>query len=306
MARRRSYYDFYHYEPTTPIEVEGGIKARSRRGKFVKNWWATRWIEALAQLMDAGRLQRGRGYARRGQVVSLEEGTGGIKAREQGTRRTPYKVTIQVEPLSDEAWKRVIDELAGQALFAASLLAGEMPEDIEEAFSAAGVSLFPSRRSDLTTDCSCPDWANPCKHIAAVHYILGERFDEDPFMIFRLRGRTQDQILAGLRRRRSGELDLEEEEAEEVSEQVRPLEESMDAFWMLGASLEDFSVTIQAPSIAMPLLKRLGDPGFLGEISRQELLTPAYEAISKAALATAFGEEDGNPGTAYTKASSSS
>ena len=89
--------------------------------------------------------------------------------------------------------------MAGQALFAAQLLAGEMPQDIEEAFAAAGVSLFPDRRGDLDTDCSCPDWANPCKHVAATHYILGEQFDEDPFLLFRLRGRTQEQILAALR-----------------------------------------------------------------------------------------------------------
>ena len=290
MARRRSYYEFYHYEPARPIEVEGGIKARSRRGKFVKSWWASRWIEALVQFMDAGRLQRGRGYARRGQVVSLEEQPGRVEARVQGTRRTPYEVTLQVTPLSEKDWEQVIDQLATQALFTARLIAGEMPEDIETAFSAVGVSLFPSRGSDLETNCSCPDWANPCKHIAAVHYILGERFDEDPFMIFRLRGRTQEQILAALRQRRSGELMLEEE-TEVVEEEVSPLDESLQTFWVLGEPLEDFSVTIQPPSISMPLLKRLDEPAFLAGASLKQLLAPTYEAISKAALAAGFEAE---------------
>ena len=86
-----------------------------------------------------------------------------------------------------------LDALAEQAIFTAQLLAGEMPQDIEEAFEEAGASLFPKKRGDLETECSCPDYANPCKHIAATHYILGERFDEDPFLIFRLRGRTQEE-----------------------------------------------------------------------------------------------------------------
>ena len=103
--------------------------------------------------------------------------------------------------------------MGSKAVFAAKLLSGEMPQDIEQAFEAAGVSLFPSQRNDLKTDCSCPDYANPCKHIAATHYILGERFDEDPFLIFRLRGRTQEQVMQELRKRRSGVDELVDEEA---------------------------------------------------------------------------------------------
>ena len=115
------------------------------------------------------------------------------------------------------------------------------------------------------TDCNCPDWVNPCKHIAAVHYILGERFDEDPFMIFRLRGRTQEQILEALRQRRSGQLDLDEEAFDEDPEVVIPLEETLDHFWDLAESLEGISVSIKPPAITMPLLKRLGEAQFVRE-----------------------------------------
>ena len=101
--------------------------------------------------------------------------------------------------------------MAEQAIFTAQLLAGEMPQDIEQAFEAAKVSLFPSRHDDLKTECSRPDYANPCKHVAATHYILGERFDEDPFLIFRLRGRTQEQVMAALRKRRSEEAENAED-----------------------------------------------------------------------------------------------
>src|SRR5215208_307781 len=182
---------FYEWYPESrPIATDQGLKVRSKRGEFARNWWAARWIGALERLMDSNRLSRGRRYARGGQVLSVEEQTGAVVAMVQGSRSRPYRVHIQLEPLSEEQWERVTEALAERALFSAQLLAGEMPQDIEEAFRVAGVSLFPDRRGELRTSCSCPDWAEVCKHVAAVHYILGDRFDEDPFLLFRLRGRT--------------------------------------------------------------------------------------------------------------------
>jgi uncharacterized Zn finger protein len=99
-------------------------------------------------------------------------------------------------------------------------------EPFGKLLSTAGVSLFPAQRIDLTTSCSCPDWANPCKHIAATHYFLGERFDEVPFLLFCLRGRTQEQILQGLRDRRARQ-DIAENEETEEPEVVIPLEETL-------------------------------------------------------------------------------
>jgi uncharacterized Zn finger protein len=294
MARRRySYYDGYYFEPSRPLEVEGGIKARSKRGDFVKNWWATRWIQAMEQLVEVKRLRRGRNYARRGQVLSIEETKGGVKARVQGSRRTPYKVKIQVEPLSDAQWEKVIDALTDQALFTAQLLAGEMPQDIEEAFAAAGVSLFPHKSGDLITDCSCPDWANPCKHVAATHYILGEQFDEDPFLLFRLRGRSQEQILEAMRQRRADQEAIEDEsEEEELVEEVIPLEEMIPDFWEMGEPLGAFPLTIKPPPVTLPILKRLGEPAFIVGASLQSQLGPVYQAVTGAAIATAFGDDE--------------
>ncbi len=295
MSRRSSYSRFYYtdFEPTRPIETQDGIKARSQHGAFAKNWWATRWIDALERLMDSGRLSRGRRYARKGQVLSVEETKQGIAARVQGSQRKPYQISIQIAPLSDDQWEKVIDALAEQAIFSAQLLAGEMPGDIEDAFQSAGVSLFPSARGDLKTNCSCPDWANPCKHVAATHYILGERFDEDPFLLFRMRGRTQEQIMQALRLRRAGQEPVEAE-AEEEPETIAPLEESLDTFWEMGKSLEGFSVTVRLPAIEIPLLKRLGDPSFVPPPGLQTLLLPAYRAIGQAAQETAYAETQEN------------
>jgi uncharacterized Zn finger protein len=288
--RRYSYYSEY-FKPTHPITTDEGIKARSQHGKIGQSWWAERWIAALERLVDAGRLRRGRNYARSGQVLSIEEVAHGVKARVQGSRSTPYKISIQLKPLTDAQWEKVIDQMAAQAIFAAQLLAGEMPQEIEQAFAAAGVSLFPSTSGDLTTDCSCPDWANPCKHVAATHYILGEQFDEDPFLIFRLRGRSQEQILTALRARRASDVDDAEEEAtEEAPEVVVPLEETIGRFWQPGERLDAFTTAVKKPAVLLPLLRRLGAPTFLPDDDLVRLLTPAYGKMTQAALAAAFTE----------------
>jgi len=287
MARRKDYYDdYFYFKPTKAIETKDGIKAQSKRGAFAKNWWAQRWIVALERLVDSGRLSRGRSYARKGQVLSIDETQNGIAARVQGSRPTPYKISIKINHLTDAEWDKVIDALAEQAIFTAQLLAGEMPQEIEKAFDRAKVSLFPSRRGDLETDCSCPDYSNPCKHIAATRYILGERFDEDPFLIFRLRGRTQEQVMQELRKRRA-EKELFEEEVEDAEVSI-PLEKQIENFWDVRAPLEGFAVSIRPPAIEMPLLKRLGEPNFVPEPGLQSILSDAYQAISRKAIQTAF------------------
>ncbi len=287
-----SRYNYYRYfTPTKPISTDEGIKAKSKRGAFAKNWWATRWIKALEQLVDAGRLRRGRTYARKGQVLSIEETKSGIEAKVQGSRRRAYSVTIDIDTLSNDQWEQVIDVLAEQAIFTAQLLAGEMPQEIEEAFQSAGVSLFPEKRAELMTDCSCPDYANPCKHVAAVHYILGEQFDEDPFLLFRLRGRTQEQILQALRTRRAETAGFEDDEDEE--EEVIPLQETVANFWGTDQALTHLKTNIKPPVTALPVLKRLGQPTFLDD-DMLKTLGPAYQSITEAAIAMAYGDETKN------------
>ncbi len=275
-----SYYYEKYWTPTTPRHTDKGVKAFSRRGSFGKHWWSKKWISALERLMDSARLRRGRRYARSGQVISIEEtGEGRIKAEVQGSRAKPYKVSIKLRQLSDEEWDRVLDIMAENAFFTAQLLAGEMPPEIEEAFASAGVELFPGSRSDLETSCTCPDWANPCKHVAAVYYILAERFDEDPFMLFRLRGRSQEQIMEAIRLRQ-GELSEEEEEQEE---EVPPLEEAVAGFWSFRASPDEFRIDPGPPEVRHHVLKRLGKPAFL-DAEGWRTLSEMYDAVSREAI----------------------
>ncbi len=272
---------YYDFKPTRPIETDEGIKAKSKRGNFVKNWWASRWLRAMEGVMDKGRLQRGRSYARKGQVLSLEETKGEVVAKVQGSRRTPYKISIRLTPLSESAWEKVIIALGERPDFVAQLLAGEMPQEIEEAFVVARLDLFPSRR-ELKQSCNCPDSAAVCKHLAAVHYILAERFDEDPFLLFRLRGISQDELLASLG---TGEMVADVDTAPEYAP-APPLAESLENFWMAGQALTTLAIHITPPEASYPVLDRLGEPDFLPEARRW--LTKAYDGVTEAAVQTAF------------------
>lgn len=181
------------------IRVEGGLKARSARGAIGESWWSRRFLDRLETFAMGGRLARGRAYARAGQVLALEVAPGVVTATVQGSRPRPYAVRIALRPFRDAVWRTVEEALAQQAIYSARLLAGEMPHDIEDAFAAAGVSLFPAAEGDLTMRCSCPDWGVPCKHLAATFYLLAEAFDMDPFQILKWRGRDRDALLARLR-----------------------------------------------------------------------------------------------------------
>src|SRR3990172_5032151 len=211
------------YAPSKPIKAEGGIKAKSKRGSIGDTWWSKRWVKVLESFGWSNRLERGRRYARSGQVIDFKLASGMVTARVQGSMSKLYSVKIEMKPLADEAWNKVLEEMSRKAIFSAKLLAGEMPQNIEEAFDATGMSLFPESSKDIKTDCSCPDSANPCKHIAAVYYILAEEFDRDPFMLFKLRGSTKDDITASLRKMRAeGAQSLPEPDvipASETSEQ---------------------------------------------------------------------------------------
>jgi uncharacterized Zn finger protein len=178
--------------------VEGGLKARSTRGAIAQTWWSGRFIAVLESIIVGGRLQRGRNYARRGQVLSMDVTAGLASALVQGSRVQPYRVRIGLDAFGQPEWAAAERALAGSAWYSAKLLAGEMPEDIEDVFAELGLALFPASAAELSMYCSCPDWQVPCKHIAAVFYLLAEAFDDDPFRILAWRGREREELLAGL------------------------------------------------------------------------------------------------------------
>ncbi|MEM7648730.1 MAG: SWIM zinc finger family protein [Cyanobacteria bacterium P01_A01_bin.70] len=170
-------------------------------------WWVQRWVDLLNNYRFKKRLERGRRYAREGNILNLDYKGAKVIALVQGTAEEPYKLSIWLDAFTDEDWNYVVDSLAEHALFSAQLLAGEMPDDIEAVFTANGLSLFPFQLSEVHSKCDCPDPKNPCKHIAAVYYQLGDFFREDPFILFQLRGRDRTQILDSLRQKRQQSVD---------------------------------------------------------------------------------------------------
>jgi uncharacterized Zn finger protein len=191
------------FPPSKPRAVEGGLKARSKRGAIAQTWWSERFIAVLEDIGMGTRLQRGRSYARKGQVISLDVDAGSVTAQVQGSRARPYRVRIGLQAFGKAQWANLERELAGNAWYLAKLLTGEMPDDIEDVFEGIGLSLFPASAGELSLDCSCPDWEVPCKHLAATFYLLAESFDDDPFRILAWRGRQREDLLDNLHTARS-------------------------------------------------------------------------------------------------------
>jgi uncharacterized Zn finger protein len=285
--------EYPRYKRSIPREAKGGIKAQSKRGTFGESWWAKRWIFVLESFNIGARLGRGRSYARRGQVLSIEIDNGKVAAKVQGSRPKPYDVKLEVKTLSTADWKKLAKVLSGEAIFSAKLLACEMPQDIERVFEKGGLSLFPEKLKDLKTECSCPDWSNPCKHIAAVYYLLGEEFDRDPFLIFKLRGINREDLVASLSstdkktgsRKTTAKLPSLHEDAE-------PLPSDVSRFWNGDTLPDDFFGEVSIPSAPAALPKRLGSfPFWRGEERFLDAVERTYRNASPVGLKVFIGEQ---------------
>lgn len=262
----------HFYPPSRPRQVEGGLKARSTRGAIAQTWWGERFIAVLEESGLGGRLQRGRTYARKGQVLSLEVEPGVVSAVVQGSRVRPYRVRINATAFGKAEWAAVESELAGNAWYLARLLAGEMPDDIEEVFARLGLALFPAGTRELSMDCTCPDWGVPCKHLAAAFYLLAESFDADPFRILAWRGRTREDLLANLTAACGAG-----EAARAADSADVPLEDLLGTFFALQGELPR-----PGPPAAAGLLSQV--PGVVVTVRGRplpELLAPAYRALAE-------------------------
>ncbi|MEC4817221.1 MAG: SWIM zinc finger family protein [Scytonema sp. PMC 1069.18] len=275
-----------------------------------REWWSQRWLDLLDSYRFKKRLERGRNYARQGNILSIEFKGAKVLAKVQGSEPEPYTVSLSLDPFSDEQWGYVIETMSQKAIFSAKLLAGEMPQNMEDVFTTNGLSLFPFTLSDIHSKCSCPDKANPCKHIAAVYYQLGDRFSEDPFVLFQLRGRTKEQILSNLRQLRNADhietsknLSLDttslQKETSEVQELIaeKRFTVKIGSFWQYNEPLEP-SLVVIAPSSSENILNTLGSIPLAREEENVSNLTAAdvvmkyldavYKEVSQKAILAAM------------------
>jgi uncharacterized Zn finger protein len=269
-------------------------------------WWVQRWNDLLNSYRFKKRLERARNYAREGNVLSIEFKGPQVLARVQGTAPEPYQVSLSIDPFTEEDWNYVVETMAEQAIYSAHLLAGEMPHNIEQVFTANGLSLFPFTLSDIHSRCSCPDPQNPCKHIGAVYYQLGDRFSEDPFVLFQLRGRTKEQILDDLRRLRSTEAgeqksrEAEEQESSEAIQQPKsptqnpqtPL--NIDQFWQYYEPLDSSLVVIAPPVDSHTVLDVLGTIPLASADAQamMQYLNTVYKIVSQQAVMSALNRDE--------------
>ena len=272
-----------------------------------KTWWGAEFLNALEGCMDSGRLARGRSYAtpHRRQEFLIRQGrieatiVGNVNPY-FGVYDTPYyDVRIEFEKIAAARWKAILKRLGSNADWVTHLILGEVPPTIERALDGSKVKLLPRTGTEIRSSCSCPDWANPCKHVAGVYYHVASLLDRDPLLLFEFRGMDRAQLLQAVSQSEfgaalrgdacSGDPDL----AAAVREPRFPVvEEStsdapavdLRAFWRGRSVPRDVTAEGQALPVSALLLRREGDyPEFWHrETSFLEAMADLYERVAKA------------------------
>jgi len=270
--------------------------------QFSRTWWGQRFIAALEQFTDPARLGRGRSYASGGRILDHKLANGTVTARVRGSinpyfgvyKEPIYRTTITIRPISSADWTKAIGKIASRADLVTKLLMNEMPDTIEDAFSGLGLHLLPHSESDFETDCSCPDWANPCKHIAGVYYLLASELDRDPFLMFELRGLSRDALHAELVRSPLGQILSSALKSEDVpavepveSYYTRPAREpdavvaSHKEFWTGAKRLPAPPSAPSQPAVPALLIKKQGDypPFWHKDVSFISVMEELYDRV---------------------------
>lgn len=282
-----------------PKRVRGGVKLRSKEGVSTA-WIAQRWVRLLEEGCEGEPNVEGLDYAKMGQTKSLTIGPGLIEAVVQGRATKPYTVRIECETYGHEAWDKVVAATIAEPIYSAKMLAGEVPEHIEDLFHPLGLSLFPKSSADLTPSCNCgyaEDW---CKHAACVMYLVADAMASDPFIMFNLRGIATESLIERLRQRRTSEGSVHGAPPVYAAHvpgasdgEAEPLDASLDSFWEAGEGLSELDLSIDRPAVNKALLRRLGPSPFAsGRFPLVGLLATCYDVISDAAVRGTDEPED--------------
>ncbi len=251
--------------------------------QFSRTWWGQKFIASLEKLTDAGRLSRGRSYARGKKVESFEIEDGLVTAQVRGSvnpyfgvyTEPLYFTTIEFQPLSKAKWSAAIALIASKASLISRLLLNEIPDNIEDTFKQLNFNLLPGSAKDFKTHCSCPDYSNPCKHIAGVYYLVAAELDHDPFLLFELRGLSREELLkelakSPLGKALSAELQLEQRPPTSVESYYAPLKTTtadtdidLREFWYGPKRLPEMTDPLTSTPVSGIAVKKQGDfPAF--------------------------------------------
>lgn len=263
---------FWRFRRTKAREVKGGIKAQAK--KFGQQWWAEKWLEAIERFGPQKRVARGRSYARKGQALRLELKPGLISAAVQGSREEPYEIHIPLQQVAYTIQQEILQRLRTQPIFAASLLSGEVPPEIESLFNEFRIPLFPDRAEGRSASCSCPDESNPCKHIAAIYYLISLELERDPFLLLYLRGISRQQLAP-------------KKQKLFAPAQTEPLPTVLQQFWKSPRVKQVALPDLILRGTSKPtILQRLGSfPFWRGEAEFMQTMETIYESARKFARA---------------------
>ncbi|NEQ33531.1 MAG: hypothetical protein F6K04_21475 [Leptolyngbya sp. SIO4C5] len=265
-----------------------------------RTWWGQKFIAALEEISDSARLSRGRSYARNGKVLDFQIVDGTVTAQVRGSvnpyfgvyKEPLYHTSIEFQPISKAKWAAVVALMASKASLISRLMLNEMPESIEDSFATLGLPFLPKSKQDFSTDCSCPDWSNPCKHIAGVHYLLAAQLDRDPFLLFELRGLSRQALQAELAKSPLGQALAEELIAQQQAPQsaesyfTRPAvttvaDRDLQRFWQGEKRLPQSVEPASAALVSAVMIKKQGDfPAFWSrENSFIDAMSEVYERV---------------------------
>lgn len=274
-----------------PRKVRGGVRIAWAGVGEPKTWAARRLLDAAFRSAGPEDFGEGQEYARRGQTVTVEIAGGLASAMIQGRAERPYSTTLRFRPIPEGVWTAAAESMAGEAIYTARLLAGEVPEHLDAQFAAGGASLVPTA-TDIDVSCSCGHSSGWCKHACCLAAIVADRVDQRPFLVFELRGHRGDGLLDALRSRtgHSGVTAVarpvyEAHVPDAPSARGEPLEECLDRFWDSGTGLRSIQIAIAPPAVTHPLLRRLGPSPFKEwRFPLVGLLATCYDVMSEANL----------------------
>ena len=276
----------FELRPLSPRRVRKGIKLRAG-GDSVRSWPARRWLDLLEQMIDAPRRAAGIEYARSGQTQSMELGADGVIGRVQGRAVQAYQTRWRIPAITEDRWQQIFDAMAGEAFYAAKLLAREVPDALETLLASLGLRLIPVE-SEVAIECTCPA-AAPCKHAAALAYLVAERLDKDPLLTFQLRGMPTERVLERLgtarARRTPGDAAAHAEPVVPLSvPPARPLNECLGSFWRPGSELAELQRMPPPHHAPHALLRRLGPSPLGGRFPLVGLLASVYDTVADRAI----------------------
>ncbi len=285
--------------PANPRRVRGGVRMKRKEGG-PEGWSEQRLWRIVEEGADGEAIREGLEYARQGQTRRISFEGGRVEASVQGRRPRAYVTRFSLPRFTHAEGERAVRALAEQARYAAMLLSGELPPDIEDLFAPLGLHVFPAGPDEPEISCTCREEKRWCKHAVCVAALLGERLAEDSFLVLEMRGLSRESIIEGLREQRAtGAVGPQPAVSAHVAglsdAQPTPLEEDLESFWRSPLPGAMPSMPIEPPEVSHPLLRRLGPSPF--EESRFPLvglLATCYDLIGRAALLADPGEDEGS------------